>query len=98
MCDGRNWRPNEGVYGSDGFLSIWIAGLPENADRHNLQVRLAGTKLDIRDLNPDNGEGHRQINAELRRPIPPGEQDLVASIGGVQSTPIPVVVKHENSL
>ena len=93
-CDGRSWKPHEVECGPEGFLSIWVEGLPENADRHNIQARLGGTKLAIQDVTAEQGRAARQLNAVVTRPLAAGEQGLVVSIGETRSAPVSILVKH----
>jgi hypothetical protein len=62
-------------------VSIWIAGLPENADRHNLLVSAAGRRLEILYLDP-HAVAPRQVNVRVARDFPSGPATLVAQLGG----------------
>ena len=62
-CDGRTWIPGEVAAGS--FVSIWIAGLPGNADRANTRVRLGGTALRVEYVGEPDADGLRQVNAAV---------------------------------
>lgn len=89
-CDGRTWRPGEVALSEDSFLSLWVAGLPANADRGNVRVTLAGRKLAITDMTADKGDGEpRQINAKAPPSFPKGRHDLAVRLGGTISEPVP---------
>jgi tRNA (mo5U34)-methyltransferase len=92
-CDGKTWTPGEVQSGDDAYLSVWVAGLPENADRHNVQVRLNGRKLQLHELIPAQGDEPRQINLKLGAGAARGVQALVVAIGGAASAPFEVRVK-----
>jgi tRNA (mo5U34)-methyltransferase len=88
-CDGRTWRPGEIALNEDPFVSLWVAGLPSNADRGNTRVTLAGRKLTITDMTADAGDGEpRQINAKLSPSFPKGRYDLAVRLGDTASEPV----------
>src|SRR5581483_11498441 len=43
VCDGVSWRPFE-ISKKSGFASLWVHGLPRNADRNNVKVSVAGKR------------------------------------------------------
>jgi tRNA (mo5U34)-methyltransferase len=79
-ADGQSWTPNEVRNGS--FVSLWIKGLPENADRANTIVRLNEKKLKVTFVGPS--EGLTQVNAEIQKEEK-GEAALIVECGGVRS-------------
>src|SRR5262249_11738266 len=72
------------------YVSCWVAGLPENADRHNVRLWLGEERLETMWVGAEEG-GHGQVNAAL--PAGGGSGDLRAVCGGVESNPLAVVVR-----
>jgi tRNA (mo5U34)-methyltransferase len=85
VTDGFDWTPAEVHLGTSGFLSCWMDGLPENADRNNTRVVLGGTRLDIDFLGELDERGFRQANAFVPIALAEGEYELKVSCGGVES-------------
>ncbi len=92
VCDGRTWRPGEVAVGDDAVVSLWVEGLPENADRGNVRVWLATRRLDIAGIAPETGGEPRQINVKLPASFPKGRYDLKVKLGGAETVPVPVRV------
>jgi uncharacterized protein (TIGR03437 family) len=84
-CDGRTWTRGETAAGS--FVSVWTAGLPENADRANTVVRLGGRRLAVDYVGEIDAAGLRQVNAAVPADVEPGEHGLTVECGGAVSAP-----------
>jgi tRNA (mo5U34)-methyltransferase len=84
-CDGRTWTRGETSPGS--FVSVWTAGLPDNADRANTAVYLGETALAVDYVGAPDAAGLRQLNAAVPGETAPGEYGLSVRCGGVQSPP-----------
>ncbi len=87
VCDGSTWNGAEVTVGESGFISFWIEGLPENADRSNVAIRLGGVKLGIEYIGIPDEEGYCQINAAVTGDVSSGVQKLLIECGGVSSEP-----------
>jgi tRNA (mo5U34)-methyltransferase len=74
-CDSETWVPDQ----SGGRLTCWVEGLPENADRGNVQVYLGEYRAHVLWV------GNGQINAAIPGDCPPGDYDLVVKCGGKTS-------------
>lgn len=92
-ADGRAWTPFEVQTGEHGALSVWVDGLPANADRHNVELWLGGTKLDSQYISPWDPAKPSQINAWLPPEIAPGAYSLTATAGGKNSEPVRITCK-----
>jgi tRNA (mo5U34)-methyltransferase len=79
-CDGYTWESNEVQVSDRGVLSLWVAGLGENCDRHNVHVHLGAARLAV-DYIGEPRDGLRQINAVVRGDLEPGEYPLRLSFG-----------------
>lgn len=88
-CDGRSWKPGEVQAGEDARMSVWLSGLPDNADRANVRVRLGAKRLAIDELlPPDPDSGYRQVNVKLPRAFPKGRYDLTVALGNALTRPL----------
>jgi tRNA (mo5U34)-methyltransferase len=74
--DGRTWAPARISLRDGGFLSCWVEGLPENADRANTAVLLDGEKLHVEYVGVPDAAGARQVNAIVPPDFPRGEYQL----------------------
>jgi tRNA (mo5U34)-methyltransferase len=92
-CDANTWELFTLERGNPAALSVWVAGLPENADRHNVRLRLGKAELRIEHVAPPEGNKPRQINAELKRSPEPGEHELLVSLGHTVSAPVKIRAK-----
>lgn len=86
-ADGHTWKPGEVAAGTDARVSLWIVGLPENADRANVKIFLGTKRLTIDELLPEQS-GNRQINVKLPRAFPQGRYDLTVQVGAVKTPPL----------
>jgi uncharacterized protein (TIGR03437 family) len=71
-ADSESWTPNQ----TTGKLSLWLEGLPENADRGNVKVWLGEHRAQVLWV----GDG--QVNAAVPADCPAGEYDLRLECGG----------------
>jgi tRNA (mo5U34)-methyltransferase len=86
--DGTTWRPDELALGSGNVLSLWVEGLPKNADRANVGVFLGGRRLTVAFVSPPDPEGRpRQVNAEVPGDVGAREAELVIRLGTHTSDP-----------
>jgi tRNA (mo5U34)-methyltransferase len=83
--DGRNWAPNEVSLGGGGFLSCWVEGLPDNADRANTAVLVDDVGIRVEYVGAPDEAGARQVNAMLPPDAPRGDRNLRVECAGVSS-------------
>ncbi len=87
IADGTTWQPNSLDLKRGNVLVLWVAGLPENADRANLRVILAGQRL------PVVFAGGGQVNAEVPDDAPSGRFEVeVEMTGGARTAPMTIEV------
>ena len=84
VCDGRTFAPNRLDSRQGRWISLWIAGLPANADRNNLRVYLDGRRLKLTHVSPGGAEP-RQVNAEVPADVAPGLAHLGVAIADQRS-------------
>jgi tRNA (mo5U34)-methyltransferase len=85
--DAINGQSGEVTVTEVGYASCCVAGLPENADRHNVRVFLGDMPLSVYWVGAPDGVGHSQINAEVPGSVPKCEHALRIECGGVSSEP-----------
>jgi tRNA (mo5U34)-methyltransferase len=91
--DGVTWTRDAVQVGERGFLSCWVAGLPENADRANVRASLGNRRLDVDYLGDANAEGYRQLNAIVPAAAARGSQEFRIACGGASSNSVTVAVR-----
>jgi tRNA (mo5U34)-methyltransferase len=77
-CDGVTWEPGR-VSLARGFLSLWVRGLPRNADVHNVKVRVDGVRQFVTYIGTDG-----QVNIRIAG-VQPGRRPVRLECGGVSS-------------
>jgi tRNA (mo5U34)-methyltransferase len=91
VCDGVSWEPAR-ISLNNGFASLWIHGLPANADRDNIRVMLAGRRQFATFVGPPDGDGVRQVNVRVSGNTPLGTQQVEVRIGATNAPPVTVEV------
>ena len=71
VTDGETWTPAEVT---SGYLSVWIAGLPENAESGNVGILIDGR--------------NQEVCMYLRPLVRPGTHELAVECGGTRSNSI----------
>jgi tRNA (mo5U34)-methyltransferase len=84
VSDAITFAPNRLDLGGGRWLSLWIEGLPENADRNNVKVYLDGRRLKLTYVERG-GLQARQVNAETPADLPRGRSHLGVEIAGQRS-------------
>jgi tRNA (mo5U34)-methyltransferase len=92
VCDGITWSAEEISVRERGFITCWVIGLPENADRSSIGVHLGQTRLGVEFVGEADAEGCRQINAVVPGDEPKGEQQLRVECAGVSSETWPLKI------
>jgi tRNA (mo5U34)-methyltransferase len=83
-CDGLDWTPDRFSLRHRRF-SLWVRGLPENADRANVKVELESRRQSVQFAGPADAAGLRQVNVLADARLTPGRYVLQAEFGGVRS-------------
>jgi uncharacterized protein (TIGR03437 family) len=76
----------------NGFASLWVHGLPRNADRNNVKVNIAGSRQVTTFVGPPGLDGLTQVNLKLRANTAEGKQQLDVEFGGVSALPVTIEV------
>jgi len=89
VCDARTYERNLIRLGPEPFVSVWLSGLPENADRANVRVTLDGIELRTTYVGT-RSSADWQVNAALPADLRPGRYGLRVICGGQVSPEVPV--------
>jgi tRNA (mo5U34)-methyltransferase len=91
--DGTTWVKHSLDLNEGRVISLWCAGLPENADRHNLRVSVNGTLCPV-EFVADGGSGNeaRQINARVPEGVAAGHAEVVVQLGTAASDPVMIEI------
>ena len=80
VSDGTTWEKNQLDLSRGDAVSLWVSGLPENADCHNVCVSLNGRRLAVSYVEPA-GEKARQVNVQLPQGCAAGTATISVSVG-----------------
>jgi len=83
VCDGVSWKPSQ-VSLANGFLSLWVEGLPENADIANVRVDVGPHRQVVTFVGGPDASGIHQVNARVER-CAAGAREVSVSFGDVRS-------------
>jgi tRNA (mo5U34)-methyltransferase len=97
VFDGLAWTRREASVGQRGYLSCWVAGLPENADRGNVRAFLGKSRLEVDFVGEPDAEGYRQVNAVIPANVISGEHVFRVECAGVSSGTLPLAVRIQSS-
>ena len=91
VLDGTTWKADvlELRYGRG--LAIWCSGLPENADRNNVQVFVNGRRCAVEFVAPAGDK--RQINVQVPETVTAGPAEVGIRVGGRAAAPARIVVR-----
>lgn len=84
--DGTTWERGVLRREKGEVLSIWIAGLPSNADISNVRAHAAGERLTVEYLEENRGADLRQCNLQVPSQLEPGTHVLTIEIAGAAAT------------
>lgn len=76
--------PSRGRFAS---ISLWLEGLPEDADLNHLEVRLGGCAGELQYLGPPEYDGLQQLNVALPAGLASGLQPVEVSLLGRSLAP-----------
>ncbi len=86
-ADGKTWERNQVRLSGDSCVSIWLSGMPRNAEREDIHVTLGESALEIMFLSSPDDQNRRQVNARVPESVPPGEYPLLVDCAGTPATP-----------
>jgi tRNA (mo5U34)-methyltransferase len=90
VADGATLEAGRVRVGENSGMSAWATGLPADAARTRIRLRLNGTDLPANWIVPPNGEEPRQINAALPSGIEPGTATVTLVFNSEESAPLTI--------
>ncbi|MBZ5617462.1 MAG: DUF1698 domain-containing protein [Acidobacteriia bacterium] len=81
-CDGVSWEASR-VSLANGFLSLWVEGLPENADIANVTVEIGRERQFVHFVGAPDAAGVRQVNVRVDERCGVGVREVAVSFGEV---------------
>jgi len=91
VCDAITFAKNRLERGRGQWLSLWVAGMPENADRNNVRVFLDGRRLKVQHVT-SGGTEVRQVNVAVPPEVSNGVAHIGIEIGGRRSDVVEVEI------
>ena len=83
VCDSTTWARGSARQG--GYVSLWISGLPDNADVANVHIDIGDHAHPPEYISTPNEIGARQVNVKLGPEVQPGVYDVRARCGPTAS-------------
>jgi len=90
VADGATLESGRVRVGENSGLSAWAAGLPADAARTAIRLRLNGTDLPANWLASSNREEPRQVNAALPSGLEPGTATVTLVFNGEETAPLTI--------
>jgi uncharacterized protein (TIGR03437 family) len=82
VCDGSTWEPNRLDLARGDVLSVWAAGLPENADTNNVRAAVNGERCQVIFLEEAKADGTpRQMNVRVPAQLRSGAVQVLIQAG-----------------
>jgi tRNA (mo5U34)-methyltransferase len=81
VFDGVDWTENKISLASGGYLTIWVKGLPEQADLVSTELYSGNQRIPLTYVGPVLPDGARQLNAQLMTVLGPGAYGLYVRHG-----------------
>ncbi len=76
VFDGSRWTENRVSLTSGGFLTLWVEGLPPEADAVSTHLLAGHQPLPVIYMSPHAPEAARQVNARLSELLQPGRFNI----------------------
>ena len=97
VCDGKTWKRDEVRVADEGVVSIWVEGLPENADVANTEVLLGVRRLRVDCLVREGPGLAVQVNAILPGDCAPGPASVLVKVSNTLSQPVRLTIRKSLS-
>jgi tRNA (mo5U34)-methyltransferase len=90
VTDGKTYERNRVRLGPECSVSVWARGLPADAAKRDVTLRLDGADLPAVYLSAPDDSGVVQINAVLPPSLEPREYLIAVALRGVESRPVTI--------
>jgi uncharacterized protein (TIGR03437 family) len=81
VADSNTWQDNLAWLARETFVSVWVSGLPDDATKSRVRVRIGESYARVLFLSPLDPQQLRQINVRLPEELGPGEYPLIVLYG-----------------
>lgn len=93
VTDGKTYERNRVRVGVESSVSAWVRGIPDDAAKGEVALRLDGTDLPAVYLSAPDDQGLVQINSMLPPSMEPGEYSIAVALRGVESRPATIELR-----
>jgi hypothetical protein len=93
--DSQTWIDNQLDMRKSNAICLWVAGLPDNADRNNVRVYVDGRGLSVTFVEKAGGSA-RQLNVEVPKDIAPGMTKLGVAVGDRRTEAVDLLILASN--
>jgi len=76
ICDGVRWKENAVSIGAGGFVTVWVSGLPTDADYLSVELYAGNERVPLAYVGPPRPDGSRQLNGQLTPLFRPGHLSI----------------------
>jgi len=87
VADSNTWQDNLAWLARETFVSVWVSGLPDDATKTRVRVRIADLDARVLFLSPRDPQQLRQINVRLPEELGPGEYPVIVFCGSSATQP-----------
>jgi SAM-dependent methyltransferase len=87
VADSNTWQDNLAWLARETFVSVWVSGLPDDATKTRVRVRIADLDARVLFLSPLDPQQLRQINVRLPEELGPGEYPVIVFCGSSATQP-----------
>jgi tRNA (mo5U34)-methyltransferase len=92
VADSNTWEDNVVWLARETFVSVWVRGLPDEATRGRVRVRIGNADAQVLFVSALDEQQLRQINVRLPAEIGPGNYPVVVVYGTFATDPRPLRV------
>jgi tRNA (mo5U34)-methyltransferase len=87
VADSNTWQDSLAWLARETFVSVWVSGLPDDATKTRVRVRIGDLDARVLFLSPLDPQQLRQINVRLPEELGPGEYPVIVFCGSSATQP-----------
>jgi len=84
-CDGATWKADQLEIAKGDVISMWVEGMPENADVNNIRIVLNRERCTVIHVEEPGNSASRQVNVLVPAGLGRGAATLILEIGDCSS-------------
>jgi tRNA (mo5U34)-methyltransferase len=96
IADGVTWEDNVVWLEREACVSVWVGGLPDEATRSRVRVRIGSVDAQVLFVSALDGQKLRQINVRVPADIRPGDYPVVVMYGKAATASRPLRAAPKN--